>query len=502
VPKAYVYLVGAGPGDEELITLKGLRCIQEADVILYDRLANVALLKNRKYNAECIDVGKSPKRHPYIQEEINQLLVDKAREGKVVTRLKGGDPYVFGRGSEEALALKEAQIPFEVVPGITSAIAAPNYAGIPVTHRNMSTSFHVITGHEDPLKEKSTVNYEALAKLEGTLLFLMGVGNLEEIVNQLLRYEKPSHTPIALIHRGTTAKQRTVKGTLENIVEIVREKEITSPSVIVIGEVVKLQDELNWFEDLPLQGQRILVTRTREQASQLSYKLKALGAEVVEYPTIEIRPSQNIDKVNTKLRQIHQAQYIIFTSVNGVKAFFERLNDLKMDVRQIGQGKLIAIGPATAKALEEKGLVVEAIPEIYVAEGIIDCLKGHIKEGDKVFMPRANIARRALNDGLEALGAHVEEIEIYETVLPVEGDQYLKEILLEGIDWITFTSSSTVENFMTLLGKEYQHLIDGVKIAAIGPITGKTAEELGLSVDIQAKIYTIDGLVQAMMEVQ
>ncbi|ABR46304.1 uroporphyrin-III C-methyltransferase [Alkaliphilus metalliredigens QYMF] len=500
--KGYVYLVGAGPGDEELITVKGLRCIQEADVILYDRLANPALLKNKRDEAECIDVGKSPKRHAYTQEEINELLVLQAHKGKTVTRLKGGDPYVFGRGGEEALALRKARIPFEVVPGITSAIAVPNYGGIPVTHRNVSTSFHVITGHEDPLKEKSSVNYEALAKLEGTLVFLMGVGNLEEIVNQLRRYGKPKETPIALVHQGTTAKQRTVTGTLESIVTVVKEKKITSPSVIVIGEVVRLQDELNWFESLPLHGQRILVTRTREQASQLSTKLKALGGDVVEYPTIEIRPAQDIEGVNAKLKRIHQGDYIIFTSVNGVKAFFERLKALKMDVREMGPGKLVAIGPATAKALEEKGLLVEVIPETYVAEGIIDCLKESIKEGDKVFLPRANIARKALNEGLEALGAQVEEIEIYETVLPVQGEQHLRELLVEGIDWITFTSSSTVQNFMDLLGKEDRHLLESVKIASIGPITGKTAKKLGLPVDVQAKEYTIAGLVQAMMEVQ
>ncbi|MDR5659666.1 uroporphyrinogen-III C-methyltransferase [Serpentinicella sp. ANB-PHB4] len=498
--KAYVYLVGAGPGDEELITIKGLRCIQESDVILYDRLVNKNILREARPDAEYIDVGKSPTNHTYTQDEINNLIVKKALEGKVVSRLKGGDPYVFGRGGEEAITLREKGIPFEVIPGITSAIAVPNYGGIPVTHRNVSTSFHVITGHEDPTKETSTVNFEALSKLEGTLIFLMGVGNLEKIVKSLLYYGKSSETPIALVHRGTTSNQKTVTGTLRNIVTLVKEKGITSPSVIVIGEVVKFQNKLNWFEKLPLQGQKILVTRTREQASDLTLRLKALGGEVIEFPTIAIRPPKDRDMVYKRLKKVNRAQYVIFTSVNGVKAFFEAIKHIGMDVRDMGSGKIIAIGPATAKALEDKGLLVDIIPESYVAEGIIESLQGLIKKGDTVFLPRANIARKALAEGLDALGAQVEEVDIYDTVIPEDRQGELADILEQDIDWITFTSSSTVRNFMAMLGSENKKRLKNIKFAAIGPITGTTAKEYGLQLDAQAKSYTIEGLVDVILE--
>ncbi|WP_026477231.1 uroporphyrinogen-III C-methyltransferase [Alkaliphilus transvaalensis] len=498
--RPYVYLVGAGPGDEDLITVKGLACIKKADVILYDRLANPNLLRHKKDEAICINVGKSPHHHQYTQEEINALLVEKASAGNIVTRLKGGDPYVFGRGGEEALALLEKGIAFEVVPGITSAIGASNYGGIPVTHRNVSTSFHVITGHEDPTKGKSTVNYEALAKLEGTLVFLMGVGNLKEITEELIKHGKALETPVALVHRGTTGRQKTVTGTLANIKEVVEKNQIESPSIIIIGEVVNLRDGLNWVEGLPLHGKRVLVTRTRQQASQLTTKIKALGGEVVEFPTIEIKPSENLAEIDKKMKAIDVADYIIFTSVNGVDSFFKRLRTLKKDIRDIGKGKVVAIGTATAEALEERGLVVELIPEVFTAEGILESLKGVIKKGDTVFLPRAEIARKNLVTGLMEMGAIVEEIPIYQTVIPTHRKEELLEILQEGVDIITFTSSSTANHFMEILGKENAELLSNSKIAVIGPITGKTVVELGLSVDCQGREYTIDGLINGIVE--
>ncbi|MBM7614717.1 uroporphyrinogen-III C-methyltransferase [Alkaliphilus hydrothermalis] len=498
--KPYVYLVGAGPGDEGLITVKGLECLKKADVILYDRLANPSLLRYRKEGAVCIDVGKSPHRHKYTQDEINSLLIQKAKEGNVVTRLKGGDPYVFGRGGEEGYTLHQEGIPFEVVPGITSAIGAANYGGIPVTHRNISTSFHVITGHEDPTKEKTTVNYKALAQLEGTLIFLMGVGNLQKITGELMKYGKSKDTPVALVHRGTTGRQRTVTGTLENIVEVVERNQVTFPSIIIVGEVVNLRNQLNWFENLPLQGKKILVTRSRQQASELSNKLKALGGEIIEFPTIEIKPCENLQEIDAKIKEIPKSQYTIFTSVNGVNSFFKRLKEMKLDIRAIGDSKMVAIGTATAEALEDKGLVVEIVPEVFTAEGILERLQGVIQKGDRISIPRAEIARRNLVTGLLEMGAIVDEIPIYQTVIPTHRREELLEILEEGIDVITFTSSSTANNLMEILGEENKGLLENSKIAVIGPITGNTVRELGLTIDFQGKEYTIEGLINGILE--
>ncbi|SET24358.1 uroporphyrinogen III methyltransferase / synthase [Natronincola peptidivorans] len=496
--KPYVYLVGAGPGQEDLITVKGLKCIEKAEVILYDRLANESLLKHKRPEAEVIDVGKAPDHHAYTQEEINQLLVTKAKEGKIVTRLKGGDPFVFGRGGEEALTLYEADIPFEIVPGITSAIAVPAYGGIPVTHRGISTSFHVITGHEDPTKAEASVNYEALAKLEGTLIFLMGVSHLKEITEKLMAYGKDKNTPAALIHRGTTARQKTVTGTLGTIVDIVDANKIKPPSIIIIGEVVKLRQSLNWVEKLPLQGKRILVTRTRQQASDLSRKLKELGGEVIEFPTIQIQAPEDFADIDEKLRNLKKFQHIIFTSVNGVKAFFERLKVIKTDIRSIGTARIHAIGSVTKKALEDKGILVDIIPEVFTAEGVLEAVKEIIQSGDRVLLPRADIARQALIDGLKEMGAEVEVMDIYKTTIPTCRRQDLVEILRNSVDYITFTSSSTARNFMEILTPENHQLIENSKIAVIGPITKKTAMELGVKVDIEAEEYTIDGLVKSI----
>lgn len=498
--KPYVYLIGAGPGDEALITVKGMDSIQKADVILYDRLINTSLLKYAKEEAETIDVGKSPNCHPYSQEEINELIVHHAQEGKIVARLKGGDPYVFGRGGEEALALAEAGISFEVVPGITSAIGALNYGGIPVTHRNISTSFHVITGHENPLKENSTVNYEALAKLEGTLIFLMGMGNLKEITARLMEHGKNMDTPVALVHRGTTARQRVVMGTLETIENIAKAEEIKSPSIIVVGEVVNLREKLNWYEKLPLQGKSVMVTRSRQQASKLSSQLKALGAEVIEFPTIALEINRDLAAIEDQIREIKNADHLIFTSTNGVKYFFERLRALKIDIRQLGACRVSAIGTATSKALEERGLIVELVPEEFTAEGMLRALKSVIRPGETVFLPQAEIARKSLAEGLRSLGAVVEQIPLYTTTVPKASRQTLIQALEGGIDIITFTSASTVRNLVEILGKENKGLLKLCKTAAIGPITAKALEDLDIRVDFQGEEHTIEGLIQEILE--
>ncbi|SKC75590.1 uroporphyrinogen-III C-methyltransferase [Maledivibacter halophilus] len=495
-----VYLVGAGPGDYKLITLKGLECIEKADVILYDRLINPKLLKYAKKKAEIIYAGKAPNAHSYSQEEISQLILDKALEGNVVTRLKGGDPFVFGRGGEEALLLAENNVNFEIVPGITSAISVPAYAGIPVTHRNISSSFHVITGHEDPEKERSSLNYETLGKLKGTLIFLMGVKNIENICENLIKNGQSPKRPVAVIRKGTTTEQEIVTGNLKNIADRVKEKNLKNPAIIVVGDVVNLSKCLSWIDKRVLFGKRVLVTRTRLQVSKLSEKIEALGGEAIEFPTIEITPNDDYTKLDKAIGEIGKYKWIIFTSVNGVKYFLNRMKKLRVDVRTIKGAKICAIGPATAGKLNEMGFLVEYIPEEYKAEGLIEILKDRIEEGDNILLPRADIARKVLEEKLIKLGANVDNVAVYNTIIPRYERGELANILKNKIiDIITFTSSSTARNFFKILGKENLNLLDNINIAAIGPITAKTAKELGMNVEIEAKEYTIDGLVEAII---
>lgn len=495
-----VYLIGAGPGDLKLITVKGLECLQKADTIVYDRLANPRLLSYCQKNAEFIYVGKLPDRHTLKQEEINQLLVDKAQEGKIVARLKGGDPFVFGRGGEEAEVLKEANIPFEIVPGITSAISVPAYAGIPVTHRDFTSTFTVITGHEDPLKEESNINWQRLSQDPGTLIFLMGVGNLPKIVDKLINNGKSKNTPIALIRWGTRPEQKVLTGSLTNIVEKVNQAGFTSPAIIIVGQVVTLREKLQWFENKPFFGKRFLVTRSREQASVLSEKIEILGGEAWEYPTIAIEQPLDYSLLDKSIKNIDQFDWLIFTSVNGVKSFFKRLRDLKQDIRQLGKVKICAIGPKTQETLENRGLIVDFMPEKFQAEYIIEGLKGILHPGQKVLLPRADIGRPILVEGLEELGVNVTEVTAYRTVLGSRDNSILLEKLEnKEIQVITFTSSSTVKNFIKLIkNNDIEKLLKGITIACIGPITANTAKEMGLNVDILADKYTIDGLVEAI----
>ncbi len=498
--KGKVYLIGAGPGDVKLITVKGLECIQKADVIVYDRLANPRLLSYRKPEAKLIYVGKSPDRHTLTQDEINRVLVEEGLKGNVVARLKGGDPYVFGRGGEEGEELRKAGVAFEEVPGITSAISVPAYAGIPITHRDFTSTFTVITGHEEPGKETSNINWPRLAQDPGTLVFLMGVGNLPQIVEKLVTNGKDAQTPIALIRWGTRPEQQVVTGNLANIVDIVNKAGLKSPAIIIIGQVVTLRDTLRWFEDQPLFGKRILVTRSREQASVLTEKLERLGAEAWEYPTIKIQEPEDLTFLDQAVANAGAYDWIIFTSVNGVKAFFNRLKAQRLDIRSLNNAKICAIGPKTAEALEERGLLVDVMPEVFRAEAVVAALEGRIQTGDKVLLPRADLARQVLVDSLQQLGAQVDEIIAYQTVLADTSDT---ELLLEKLQAgemhiVTFTSSSTVTNFLQLVG-EHRQLLKGVKIACIGPITAETAEKNGLHVDICAQQYTIDGLVEAIV---
>ncbi len=495
-----VYLVGAGPGDPKLITLKGYEAIQKADVIVYDRLAHPSLLKHAREDAEKIYVGKLPDRHTLKQEEINQLLVDKGLEGKVVTRLKGGDPNIFGRVGEEAQELAKNNILFEIVPGITSAIAVPAYAGIPVTHRDFTSSFAIVTGHEDPTKNESNINWDKLATATGTIVFLMGIANIELIKNKLIENGREKETPAAVIKMGTRIEQQTVTGTLKNIVQKVKEAGITSPAIILVGEVVNLREELKWFEKKPLFGKRVLVTRARNQASVLSEMIEELGGEAIEFPVIKIVPPSDSTEYNNAIQQLDVFDWVIFTSVNGVNSFFEKLKEKNIDIRKMSKARIAAIGPKTAELLEEKGLIVDVLPQEFRAEGLLDSLKGYLKEGQKVLLPRADIAREILPKELREFGVDVVEIDAYETKVDAENKNEIIELLKEGsIHIITFTSSSTARNFVeSVKGEPLEELLQGVTLASIGPITTNTAKELGLEVAVTATEYTIPGLVDAI----
>jgi len=498
--KGYVYLVGAGPGDPKLITIKGSECIAKADVLVYDRLASRRLLTLARPDCELIYVGKSPDRHTLRQEEINQVLVDKGLEGKIVTRLKGGDPFVFGRGGEEAEALLKAGIQFEVVPGITSAIAVPAYAGIPVTHRDLTSSFAVITGHEDPTKNETSIHWDHLAQSHGTLVFLMGMENLPLIAQKLMENGKKPTTPVGIIQWGTRPEQRTLVGKLDTIAEEVKKQKFTNPSIIIVGEVVSLREKLKWFEKKPLFGQRIVVTRARHQASVLSQEIEALGGEAWEFPTIEIAPPSDNAYLLKALNNLQCFNWLIFTSVNGVEAFFEELSIQERDVRSLVGLEIVAIGPATQAAIEKRGLRAAYVPEEYRAENIVEGLTGRVTSGQKVLLARAEEARDVLPESLKAMGVDVWDVPVYRTVLGDANRGELQRMLREKeIHTVTFTSSSTVRNFVELLDGEIS-LLKGVSLYSIGPVTSAAARKLGLTIYKEANEYTIQGLVEALLE--
>ena len=496
-----VYLVGSGPGDPGLITVKAVECITKADVIIYDYLVGEELLKYAREDAEIIYVGKQGSRHTLEQDEINDLIVEKTRQDKTVTRLKGGDPFVFGRGGEEAVYMAERGIPFEVVPGVTAAIAAPAYAGIPVTHRDYTSTLGLITGHENPEKGGSALPWDKLSTAVGTLGVYMGIKNLPYIVKELLKNGRPKDTPVAIIRWGTTSRQETLVGTLEDIVE--RSKDIKPPAVTVVGEVVKLRKCLNWFETRPLFGRTVVVTRSRDQASDFARELEERGARVIEFPTIKITEPTDISPLDKAIRELSTFHWVVFTSVNGVEAFFRRLFHLGMDVRELKGVEICAIGPATAGEVRRYCLSVDCQPSKYVAEEVLEELKkrGDLK-GKKILMPRADIARSFLPEELKKLGAEAVEVTAYRTVLAETGEKKLLERMTAGeVDVVTFTSSSTVRNFVKIIGKENLARLNGkARFASIGPITTGTAEELGLNISKEAKEYTIPGLVKAVEE--
>ncbi len=502
--KGKVYLVGSGPGDPGLLTLKGKECIEKADVVVYDYLANRVFLEYARKGAELIYVGKEGGRHTMSQDNINSLIVSKAHQGLNVVRLKGGDPFIFGRGGEEALELVKAGISFEVVPGVTSAIAVPAYAGIPLTHRDFTATVAFITGHEDPAKETSGIAWDKLATGIGTLVFLMGVGNLPKIAASLMEHGRSSDTPVAVIRAGTVPGQRTITGSLGNIADKAQKENIKPPAIIVVGDVVSLRKELNWFEERPLFGKRIVVTRAREQASDFVACLSELGAECVEFPTIEVIPPPSWKDLDRAIGNLETYQGLVFTRVNGVKYFFERLEDSGQDVRDLKGIRIAAIGPKTADAIREKGVNADLVPEEYRAEAVVEAFRKHRVAGSRILLPRAAEAREVLPQELERMGAAVEVVEAYRTVKP-EGDKdEIRAMLVKGdIHMVTFTSSSTVNNFMEMFEGESDQLLkwmEKVTVACIGPVTAKTAEQRGLSVQITPSDYTIEALAKAIVD--
>jgi uroporphyrinogen III methyltransferase / synthase len=489
-----VYLVGAGPGDPGLMTARSLELIVAADVIVHDRLIPRDALAAARRDAEVLYVGKEPGAASVAQEEIEEVLIDRARAGKIVVRLKGGDPFVFGRGGEEAEALAAAGIPFEVVPGITAGVAAPAYAGVPVTHRDDASAVAFITGHEDPAKEDGALDYEALARFPGTLVFYMGVKALPQIAEQLVAAGRDADEPAAVIARGTLPDQRTVLSTLEGIADAASQAGIEPPAVTVVGPAAARRERIAWIEGRPLHGKRVVVTRARAQASELSRRLDALGAEPIELPAIRIEPKIGTEEVRRTVEGLHAYALVCLTSPNGVRLLFEAMAEQGRDARALANATVAAIGPGTAAALAEHGVLADILPERFVAEALVEALAELSVEGKPVLIARAAEARGVLPEALRKRGAQVDVVPLYETVAE-QPDPAALERAREA-DYVTFTSSSTVRNFVEAVG-------DGIpanaRVVSIGPVTSEAAREAGLTVDIEASRHDIDGLVEALL---
>ncbi|NLJ91130.1 MAG: uroporphyrinogen-III C-methyltransferase [Clostridiales bacterium] len=493
-----VYLVGAGPGDPDLITLKGRKCIKEADVLVYDRLVSQALLEERKPGCKLIYVGKENRNHVKPQDEINEILYQEAKAGKCVVRLKGGDPYVFGRGGEEGEYLYQRNIPFEVVPGVTSAIGGLAYAGIPITHREVSRSFHVITGHLKNQNEE--LDWEVLAKLKGTLVFLMGVTNLENITNNLIKHGMDKDTPAAMINWATTPRQRSISATLSTIYDVALEAKMTSPSLIVVGEVVSLKDTLDFYSKKPLFGKNIVITRGTGQRDDIIDKLRSLGANPISMPTIEIEEISPNNQLDQGIHNLDNYTYVVFTSINGVKIFFKRLFELGYDSRALAGLKIGAIGSNTKEAIREYGLNVDFMPTEYVGESLVSELKEEISESDKILIPRAESGRPFIVEELAKI-CKVDEVKTYKTVKSREDSSHIIDNLKE-LDsyYLLFSSPSTFKNFIEIAGQDANDLINKGRIISIGPITSRAIKDAGYPVFKQAKTYNYDGIIEMLLE--
>jgi uroporphyrinogen III methyltransferase/synthase len=491
------YLVGAGPGDLGLVTLRAKECIELADVLVYDALSSPELLQWAKPGCEKIAVGKRAKDHTLPQDQINALIVEKTRAGKSVVRLKGGDPMIFGRGGEEAAELAAAGVRFEIVPGISSSIAGPCYAGIPVTHRDHCTQLTIFTGHEDPTKGYTSIDYAQLAKAPGTKVFLMGVSRLGEITSALIENGADPATPIALTRWATTGSQKTIVGTLATITAIAENANFGSPAVAVIGSVVKEREKINWFEKRPLFGKRIVVTRTREQAGELSKALRDLGADVVELPTIRIEHPEDKVGFAELVTHAHEYDWLVFTSPNGVERFFDAFFASYDDARSLGNPRIAAIGNGTAKKIHDYRFAVDLLPERFVAEGLIDAFKKDSIENQTILWVRAAESRDVIYDGLTALGAIVDECIAYRTV-PETNDPTgaIARLAEHGADLITFTSGSTVDHFFDL-GLAWP---DGCVAGSIGPVTSAALAKRGHPPAFEAKPHDIPGLTAAIVK--
>jgi uroporphyrinogen III methyltransferase/synthase len=486
-----VYLVGAGPGDPELITLKGRRLLERADSVLYDHLANPALLDLAPAQAERIYVGKKKSVHAFSQEEICAMMIERARRGLNVVRLKGGDPFIFGRGGEEAEALAAAGVAFEIVPGVTSPLGIAAYTGVPLTHREHTKVVTFVTGHD-----AAGIDWSKVGGTE-TLVIFMGIFAFDEIARALIAHGRAADTPAMAVRWGTRPDQHTLAGTLATLPGLIHEHGLKPPATIIIGEVVGLRDKLNWFERLPLFGQRIVVTRARGQAEALSSRLHALGAEVIELPTIEILPALDYEPLDQAIAELGSYDWLIFTSANGVRFFLERLDRSAVDLRAL-RARICAIGPATRAAIEALHLKVDVMGKDYVAEGMLAAFAAHNLAGQRILLPRAAVARDLVPVELARRGAVVDVVEAYRTAVPEGARAAAAEIFgaTQKPDWVTFTSSSTVRNLVAVAGAA---AVGGVKAASIGPITSATARELGIEVTVEASVFTVDGLVEAIL---
>ena len=494
-----VYLVGAGPGEPELLTLKGLRLLRSADAVVHDRLIDARLLDMANPNATILDVGKLPGERGRTQANINDLLIREARRGKTVVRLKGGDPFVFGRGGEEAEALSDAGIPFEIVPGVTSAVAAPAYAGIPLTHRDYASSFTVVTASAADSKTGDAQDWNALAAAPGTLVMLMGWRALGDAAAALIRAGKPADTPAAVISWGTEPYQKTATARLDNIAELAKSRGLSAPATVVVGEVVKLRERINWFESLPLLGKRVLLTRPREQSAALSRLLSDMGALPVEVPMIEIRPPEDWAPLDSALADAGRFDWIAFTSANAARAARDRLDANGLDSRALAGVRVAAVGKATSRALRDMGIVADLAPETPTSAGLADALIGAGVSGKRVLLPRSDIAPRRLPDALRSAGAEVVQATAYRTAIPDSAGGELADALKTGLDVATFASSSAVRNLVALLDGGADSL-RGAQIACIGPTTAATAGRLGLKVDIVSETPAPEALARAVAD--
>ena len=495
-----VYLVGAGPGDPSLITLRGVECLQKAEVVVYDYLANEQLLCHAPESAERIYAGKVGGRHNQGQDEINGLLVDKAGAGKVVVRLKGGDPFVFGRGGEECEALRDAGIPFEVVPGVTAAVGASAYSGIPLTHRDVTASVAFVTGQEGKDKQESNIDWDRLSLGGGTVVFYMGITTLRRNMQRMVEHGRSSETPVALVRWATTPCQQILVGTLADIADRAEAIDFKPPAITIVGEVVALRKKLQWFDKRSLCGRKIIVTRSAEQAGEFSAKLAARGATVLECPTIRLVEPESWQLLDLAIRELPSYDWVVLTSGNAVRFFFQRLDALGMDARALGNCRICAVGPKTAAEIHAFGIKPDLVPGDYKAEGIVDEFSRLDMQGSRVLFPRADKARDIISRELKKMGAHVDSPVAYRNIFP---DRLPPETLFalekRSVDCITFTSSSTVQNLAAMLGEELMlDMLKGVKVASIGPITSKSCRDLGLKVDIEPEDSTLEALTEAV----